>query len=170
MKKKTAIIVLSLALTQLFYAQDSTAKKEYFGIGINGGFTLGDYEDIYGSNVGLDIVYLRQINRKIYLGGATGFTNYFGDTVTELGIEVEYDDLQFIPIAASLRFNPFKNFYVGPDVGYAIGINDGNDGGFYVSPRVSYLLNEKLLFYAGYRSISLDNSLGSLQFGIGYNF
>ncbi|WP_179367638.1 outer membrane beta-barrel protein [Winogradskyella forsetii] len=173
-KIKLAIMVVAVFAFAKANAQlnNPEAKKHHFGIGLNGGVTTGDYEDIYSSNIGLDLYYLYGISEKFYLGGSTGFANYFGEDVNIPGLgEVEFDDAQFIPVAGSFRFSPFSNFAVGADVGYAIGVNDGNDGGFYASPRATYFLADKFPVFAGYRLIDLDGeSLGSIQFGIGYKF
>ncbi len=171
--KLASLIVASFAFAKVNAQLSNTdGQKHHFGIGLNGGVTVGDYEDIYSSNIGVDLFYLYGISEKFYLGGSTGFANYFGEDVNIAGLgEVEFDDAQFIPVAGSLRFSPFSNFIVGADVGYAIGVNDGNDGGFYASPRATYMINDKLPIFAGYRLIDLDGeSLGSIQFGIGYKF
>lgn len=171
MKKKVIIVLAHMMLLQFVNAQDAKATKfQYFGIGINTGFTIGNYKDTYSNNFGVDVVYLSQIKGGFYLGAAAGFTNYFGDTIKQSGIEFDDDNLQFIPLSASIRFSPFEHFLAGPDIGYAIGVNDANEGGFYVSPRVSYLLSKKILFYAGYRLITLTEGLEAIQLGIGFNF
>lgn len=164
-----AIFSFAFAGAQLL---NTDGQSHHFGIGLNGGVTVGDYEDIYSSNLGIDLFYLYGLSDKFYLGASTGFANYFGEDVNLSGLgEVEFNDAQFIPVAGSLRFSPFSNFIVGADVGYAIGVNDGNDGGFYASPRATYMINGKLPVFAGYRTIDLDGeSLGSIQFGIGYKF
>ncbi|WGK66235.1 hypothetical protein [Croceiramulus getboli] len=164
-----ALFAFAKADAQLTTTDD---KNHQFGIGLNGGITVGDFEDIYSSNIGIDLYYLYSISEKFYLGGTTGFTNYFGEDVfvPSLG-EVEFDDAQFIPIAGSLRFTPFERFAVGADIGYAIGLNDGNEGGFYASPRATYFIADKFPVFAGYRLIDLDGeSLGSIQVGFGLAF
>ncbi len=170
MKKNLITTVLVVLITQLGFAQDIDGKKEVLGFGINGGVTIGNYSDSYISNIGLDFYYLRNITGRFYAGATVGFTNYFGSSETIQGATIENNDLQFIPVAVSLRFNRFKNFLIGTDVGYAIGTSEGNDGGFYASPRISYVLQDKWVLYAGYRSISLDDALGSIQFGLGFTF
>jgi len=170
---KVVIVCIAAILSCNVNAQSSNTfekGKHAFGVGIHSGIVLGNLDDAYSSYVGADVYYLYGVSNRFFVGASTGFSNYFGKTISESGIDTDVDDLQFIPVTASIRFNPFKNFFMGPDVGYAIGINDGNDGGFYISPRASYVLNGKFLLHLGYRSISLDDNLGAIQFGIGYNF
>ncbi len=175
MKSKVAILsVVFMAFASISNAQvqDVVKGTHNFGVGLNAGVTVGDFKDSYSSNIGLDLFYLYGVSERFFVGGTTGFANYFGQEVNIAGFgEVELDDAQFIPLAGSVRFSPFTNFLVGTDIGYAFGINDGNDGGFYASPRATYMFNGKFPIFAGYRLIDLDGeSLGSIQFGIGYKF
>ncbi|WP_299361541.1 hypothetical protein [Winogradskyella sp.] len=172
LKSLISIVFLITALGSI--AQTITLEKgsHNFGIGLNGGIVIGDFEDSYSGNIGVDLFYLYGFSKRFYAGASTGFANYFFDESAMLsGIQVETDDLQFMPIAVSFRVSPFKNFFGGTDIGYAIGINDSNDGGFYISPRATYFIKKRIPIFLGYRNISLDsNSLSSIQFGIGYTF
>ena len=174
MKIRLLTIIAAVGLSNALIAQINSLEKgtHHFGVGLNGGITVGDYEDIYSSNIGLDLFYLYGLSNRFLIGGSTGFASYFGKEINLAGIgTIDYDDAQFIPLAASLRFSPFKNFIAGADIGYAFGINEGNDGGFYASPRATYMLNGRFPLFVGYRLIDLDEaSLGSLQFGLGYKF
>ena len=63
------------------------------------------------------------------------------------------------------------NFTLGADVGYAIGINDGNDGGFYYSPRAPYSVSEAIDIVAAYRGVSVNGGSwdvisAGVEFGI----
>jgi len=53
-------------------------------------------------------------------------------------VETEFDNIQFIPVGASLRVYPGKNvgFKFGGDVGYALGLNEGNEGALYYRPSL----------------------------------
>ena len=93
------------------------------------------------------------------------------DEITIAGVTVELDDVQFIPVAASGRFEVAPSFTLGADVGYAIGINDGNDGGFYYSPRAQYSVSEAIDIVAAYRGVSVDGGSwdiisAGVEFGI----
>ena len=170
--KRGVAVFLYLALFSTILQAQEDDKKSFFGIGLNGGATVGDFENSYSSNVGIDLIYLHKLSNRFYIGGSTGFANYFGDTLSAEGFEdVALDDLQFLPLAASFRISPVKNLLGGVDIGYAFGLNDGNDGGFYASPRITYLIDEKWPVFAGYRLIGFeDENLGAIQFGIGFIF
>ena len=175
MKKKTAILAVAfMGVTSISFAQVQNVEKgrHNFGVGLNAGVTVGDYEDLYSTNIGIDLIYLYRVYEKFILGGAKGIANYFGEEVNFTGLgAVELDDAQFIPLAGSVRFSPFKNFLAGADIGYAFGVNEDNDGGFYASPRLTYMINGSIPIFAGYRTISFnDDSLGSIQVGVGFRF
>ena len=51
---------------------------------------------------------------------------------------LKFDNVQFIPIAGSLRIYPTSGFKIGGDVGYAVGVNKGNEGGFYYRPTIGF--------------------------------
>lgn len=47
---------------------------------------------------------------------------------------------------------------VGLDLGYAIGINDGNDGGVYFKPMFGYNITDMIQLNAAFRGVSLGNA------------
>ena len=63
-------------------------------------------------------------------------------------------------------------FTVGLDLGYAVGINDGNDGGVYYRPMFGYNINEKIQLNASYRGVSLGDAnrvyYGNTYYDYGY--
>lgn len=116
-----------------------------FRAGLNAGMTVGDFSDAYGLNLGLDITQHWGVSREIDLGLVTGFVNAFGEKETvDLGgatIETEFDNVQFIPIAGSIRIYPTSGFKIGGDVGYGIGVNKGNNGGLLYRPMIGVDMN-----------------------------
>lgn len=143
-----------------------------FNAGINLGLPIGDAGDGWTFNVTLDLSYLWEVSDGFEAGIATGFSHSFGDTIDigEFG-SVDVDDAQFLPIAAAGRFNVSDKFILGADLGYAVGINDGNDGGFYYAPRAQYSVSDSMDIVFAYRGVSLDGgsfdvlTLG-VQFGL----
>lgn len=121
-------------------------------VGINAGLITGDFSDGYSFNLALDLNYLWEVSDQIEAGVATGYSHSFGKDVDGF----KADDAQFLPLAAAGRINISEEFAVGVDLGYAIGINDGNDGGFYYAPRVQYSVSESTDIVAAYRGASID--------------
>lgn len=165
----------------------------FIGISVNaqfkiGGFVgapIGDASDFYKVTVGADVYYMFGSNADAFIkfGGASGFIDYIGDDRDHLDYfpnenlmkssisSGQYDDAQFIPLAVAARINILGTLTVGPDIGYAFGINDGNDGGFYAKAIVGIDLFNRLELNAFYHAIVLDGiTLGTLGAGVLFVF
>ena len=140
-------------------------------VGVNAGLPTGDAGDAWGFNVTLDVNYLWEAGDNFKAGVATGFSHSFGKSIDTGFGSFDVEDAQFLPLAGAARFAVSDEFTLGADLGYAVGISDGNDGGFYYAPRVQYSISETLDVVLSYRGVSLDGgsfdvlNLG-VQFGI----
>lgn len=131
-----------------------------FKVGVNGGIPVGDASDYSNIQVGADVAYLFGVADTFSVGPMLGYSNYFPEE-SDL-----YDNIQFLPVAASGRLGLGDAFFVGADLGYAIGLNDGNDGGFYYRPQVGYDFGIVGLV-ASYSGVSRDGgSISSVNLGI----
>ena len=148
---KKTVLVFALLLSGL-----AVQAQEGFNLGINFGLPVGDAGEISSFSLGIDANYLWNVADSFDAGVATGFTNAFGKSEEILGIDVEFDDVQFLPLAAAGRYHVTDRFRVGADLGYAVGLNDGNDGGFYYRPMVGYGITDRIEANLSYTGISLD--------------
>ena len=158
----TALTVFGLTAN----AQDDSKSSSNgsFKLGANIALPVGDAADFSSVSIGIDAAYLFGISEQFDLGPAIGFTNAILDS------DFDYlDDVQFLPIAAAGRYNINDKMYVGADIGYAVGINDGNDGGFYYRPRFGYSFTDLIGINASYTGISLDGGTWS-TIGVGVEF
>jgi len=167
----------SLALFCIFFSISLSAQTDRtnFRAGLNGGLVTGDFSDAYSFVLGLDIYQHWGVSKKLDLGIASGFSNAFGEKerVSAAGsfIETEFDNVQFIPVAASLRIYPISGFKLGGDVGYAIGINEGNEGGFYYRPSIGVDINGGITeLNVSYMSVGGDVAFSSLLLGVLFLF
>jgi len=151
------------------FAMSSANAQGDLSAGVNLGLPIGDAGDGWTFNVTLDLNYLWEAGENFDAGVATGFSHSFGDSIdTGIG-SFDVDDAQFIPLAGAARFSISDDFTLGADLGYAIGINDGNDGGFYYAPRAQYSLSEALDIVLSYRGVSLDGgSFDVLNLGVAF--
>jgi len=128
-------------------------------IGAHVGVPSNDASDFYATTLGVDVYKMFGTDHKglIKLGVASGFVNHFGDEVKIDTYTSSVDDAQFIPLAGAARIN-FLLFTVGPDIGYAFGISDGMDNGFYWKgiAGVKLLKILELNFY--YSSVTIDEA------------
>jgi hypothetical protein len=163
--KKFTIFTLAV-----FFGLSFVQAQGDFKAGISGGLPLGDAGDLATFSIAVDLGYLFDLSDNVQAGPIAGFSHSFGDKLdTGIGT-IEIDDVQFLPIGGGVRFNLSEQFGLGADLGYALGINDGNDGGFYYSPRVQYSVSEIIDLVLAYRGISEDGgSWDILSFGVEFN-
>ncbi len=146
-----------LILAFVFFSYLATIQaQEGFRIGIQGGIPSGDFDEAVSLMIGADVGYMWVLGEYFDLGLATGYVHGFGDTFELESVAAERPDVQFLPLAGAFRFWPVRNLSIGGNVGQAIGINDGNDGGFYYRPMLGYLFNQTTEINISYTSIDLD--------------
>lgn len=159
---RTTILAAAIAILSVTtgYSQEGNLT-----IGINGGIPVGDMEEFTNFNLGADVAYRFGLGEQFELGGLVGYSHFFGDSGEEGDLSWEVDDIQFLPLAASARFKAGA-FLAGADLGYAVGINEGNDGGFYYRPHVGYTFGN-LGVIASYSGISIEDvTVSSVNLGL----
>lgn len=146
---------LALFVSLAFFGLSVHAQDEIKG-GINFGLPVGDAGDITTFNLSIDFSYLIGISDEVQIGPTIGYSHSFGDSIDTIVGSIDIDDVQFLPIAATGHYNFTDEFWFGLDLGYALGLNSGNDGGFYYSPRFAYGVTERIDILAAYRGVSVD--------------
>lgn len=132
-----------------------------FQAGISGGIPTGDASDFTTFAIALDLSYLFELSDDLRVGPSLGYNTSFLDS------DFDGDNISFLPIAASGRLDVSEEFTLGADVGYGVGLNDGNDGGFYYSPSVLYGISQSLDIILAYRAFSENGStLGQITLGL----
>ncbi|MDT0685816.1 hypothetical protein [Autumnicola psychrophila] len=152
----------------LFGMQSSFSQDGDFILGVNVGLPVGDVEDISNFNVGADIGYLFGLAEIVKVGPTAGYMHFFGADGDDEGVEWEVDDFQFIPVGAAGRVD-LGFLVVGLDLGYAIGVNDGNDGGFFYRPKAGFSL-AMLNIIASYTNINVEDNFSVGTFNVGLEF
>ncbi len=166
-------ILITFMAFQSIHAQ--YVDRTNFRAGVNGGLVLGDYSESYSLVLGLDVYHHWGISKALDLGLATGFSNAFGEkqTITAGGVNTEttFDNIQFIPLAGSLRVFLAKGFKIGADVGYGLGINAGNEGGLYYRPALGIEMNSGTSeFNVSYSVVNADTQFSSVLVGFLFLF
>lgn len=164
------LVVILFFLGISFSVSAQNVDRTNFRAGLVGGIVTGDFSEAYSLNLGLDIYQHWGVSREIDLGLTTGFTNAFGEkqTITNGGLTVEtqFDNIQFVPLGGSLRIYPVSGFKFGGDVGYAIGLNEGNEGGFYYRPSLGIDLNYgSSELHISYFAVNGDTTFSSVLLG-----
>lgn|SRR5690606_13033407 len=131
-------------LTAAFAVLGLTGLQAQFEAGPYMGAAVGDGD--HSLNIGGTFAYYVPVAGGFKLGGITGIDQFFGND--------DWPDATFLPLAASAKFNITPKFFVGLDLGYAIGISDAaGDGGFLARPNIGFSLPIVDL-YGYFKSIS----------------
>lgn len=152
MKKLLLLGLLTVFSVSPFYGQID------LGVGVHAGLPLGDIEDISTLEGGVDLAYRFSFVDIVEVGPLVGYSHFFGKD--------DFEDFNYVPIAASGRLGLPQSFFAGFDIGYAIALEEGADGGLYYRPQVGYrFLNFGLLFsYVGIAEDEMD--IGALTLGL----
>ncbi|PKP27151.1 MAG: hypothetical protein CVU03_01025 [Bacteroidetes bacterium HGW-Bacteroidetes-2] len=155
---KKLMLIAAIAVFGLSAVQ---AQEEGFKIGVNFGLPVGDIDDVSSFNAGLDLSYMFDIVDSFQVGPSVGYSHFF--LKSEFS---DFDDIQFLPLSASARFFASEDLFFGANLGYALGIDDGNDGGFYYRPNVGYNLGPVALILS-YQGVSVDGfTSSSINLGV----
>lgn len=131
-----------------------------FKFGFNAGFPIGDAGDASTIAAVADIGYFFDFSDKLIAGPIAGYSLSFGVKSEEARSAIinfaseEGAAVQFIPIGAGLRWYPIDRLALGVDFAYAIGVNNGNEGGIYYAPKVACALGKVVSVVAAYRHVS----------------
>ncbi len=162
----------SSILTLVFLVCGIAANAQ-FKVGGNLGLPAGDISDYYKVSAGLDLYYMfgKSKDALLKFGATSGFL-YYADDVGGGG---DFKDASFIPIAGAARITFLSTLTFGPDIGYAIGldeisINDGTDSGFYWRAVLGIDLGNIIELNAFYHSISAGTTFSSVGGGILFVF
>lgn len=158
--KKILLSAIALITMSVAHSQEGN-----FTIGVNGGLPVGDIEEFATFNLGGEAAYRFNVSEQFQVGALAGFSYFFGDSGEDEFGSWEVEDFQFLPLAASARLN-VDSFFVGADLGYALGINEGNEGGFYYKPHVGLNFGQ-VGVVASYTGISRDAfTVSSVNLGV----
>lgn len=104
------------------------------------------------------------------LGISAAYHNYFGKTVSILGVDIDLDDFAWLPLAAVVNYSLSDKFSLGTDIGYAIGMSPEDiDGGFYLRPNLGYSVGEKTSLNLSYTTTSFDGgSVSNIGLGVAF--
>lgn len=143
--------------------------QEKQGVKLEGSFGIptGDLSDGLVFGLGADLSYLWDVTGKFQAGITSGYHNFFAKTSGTLPpiLSGKGQDFQFVPLAVSVRYYVFEEFFVGTDLGYSFVLIDDVDGGFHYKPKVGFNfgLITTMLSYTG---IALEEqSFGSVNLG-----
>lgn len=157
MKKLIVIVVFFTGL--LLQAQENELN-----VGVNGGITIGNIEAQSPVAFGVDANYLFSLNEDFLVGPSLSMV-YFSPKDVALA-------KMYLPIGVAGRLQSVDTpFFVGMDLGFAIGLSpNGDRGGIYFKPMVGYDITDKFkinLFYSAVKK--KQPTYGYIGLGISFN-
>ena len=167
MKKKSFYIVLCL-----FLFISLTNAQEGFRMEVCIGPSIGDSREYFSYSLQGNFYYLQNVTKNIDVGTTTGALVFLGEGDNINGANNIFGSIPdvFIPIAIASRINILKKTSIGTDIGYGISVN-GNDGGFYLRPIITYNLKDKIAFVGSYANINeFEGNASTINFGINFGF
>ena len=171
MVNKFLIMKRLLLLSMLFLICGTTlsAQTTSLKLGAHAGLPVGDMNNAYSYNAGADLSYLVGIAGIVEFGAQVGYMHYFQDSGEEGDVSWEGDDSSYVPLAGSGRID-MGPVFAGLDLGYALGLEDGNDGGFYYRPKIGFGFLG-LTLVGSYSGISADGiEVNSINLGLEFGF
>lgn len=158
--------LLLAAFVAIIGVSSINAQEGVLNGGLNVGIPTGDTNDFYGLTLGAELNYMFPVAEGFTLGPSVQYSHFFGKDYDFGGITFETEDASFLPISGAARFNVSEKFVVGANVGYAIGLSDDYDGGFYYRPVVGYKVGERTQLNISYSGISNEGlDLNSVNLG-----
>ncbi|AIY12980.1 hypothetical protein [Cellulophaga baltica] len=147
-----------LLVLAAFICFGTSYGQEGLKFGIKGGLPLENFNDQVGVVLGADFGHMWALSETIDLGIMTGYIHGFPEKFGTEDVSITLPSIQFLPVAASLRIWGSNSFSFGGDIGTAIGLNDGNDGGFYYRPQIGFLMGPSTELNFSYTGIQLDEA------------
>lgn len=144
------------------------SAQEVFSVGIHAGLPMAESKDVSTLNLGAELTYRNFISDRIALGATTGYTRFFGKDEEFFGLTIEHKDFSFIPLAFSAKGLITEQTFLSADLGYAFGLEDFNDDGFYYKGKLGWT-NSDMDIFIYYQTVTLDNGDAS-ALGAGISF
>lgn len=152
--KKSILLLFALTIYSGIQAQG------VFKIGGNIGVGVSDAGDIADFSLGADAYYMfEKVDAVLNFGPTIGFQNFFTDFS-------DAKDALFLPVGVAGRVKVLGTLDVGVDVGYALGLTDYLDGGFYFRPTAGLDLFNTVELYLTYMQIYDAATWGNVAVGL----
>ena len=170
--------ILSIALFAIFCisvnAQDEsneTKAEDQFKVEINIGTTTGDQQarDLYSTTIGFDFTTLTEITKDLQVGGTLGVVNFFDNESTDGNAG---KNLNFSLGGTFRFFTDNDKFFIGSDVGFAIGLNGNGDdeAGFYYRPKIGMSISDCSGINVSYAVTKDVNEYSNVSIGYEFTF
>ncbi|RAJ31657.1 outer membrane beta-barrel protein [Pedobacter cryoconitis] len=116
--------------------KDPAMSGQKLGIGVDFALPTGTTNDYYKLGVGGSLQFQTPIAHNLNFTGSAGYLSFTGKEY--LGGILKTPTYAAIPLKAGLRYFVAENFYVGGELGAAIGTSSGANTAFVYSPGAGF--------------------------------
>lgn len=137
-------LFLLTAIAGMFVFSNVSAQKKdpamtgsKIGIGAEFAFPTGGFGDAYKLGYGGTLQFQTPIMDKLNFTASAGYLTFKGEDIANAGgVTLKYADLKVIPVKAGINYFLAENFYVGGELGAAIGTGDNSKTSFAYTPHI----------------------------------
>lgn len=171
MKKISTLIIIVLLAMPL--AKLQAQNNRGFETSVHLGIPTEEVEDAINLVFGIDFnYYFINVAEVLDFGFTGGYINFNGEQRLSSGsVNVALPDASFLRVGGSGRLNFNRSTYFALDLGYAIGLDDIEGGGYY-QPKIGFNSGQ-FSFYVYYQKIYNDArfpNYSSVGVGATYHF
>ncbi|UAY55040.1 outer membrane beta-barrel protein [Arachidicoccus terrestris] len=163
MKKALLLFAAGLFFVGVSNAQYERPIGSEFSVGITGALPVGDFSDVSSFGLGGDLKYAYNFNESIAATVSAGYNNFFvKDELKNAGFD---KNVGIVPLKAGVRFS-MGGLYAEPQLGVAIGTNEGSESAFTYAGQVGVMATQNLdlsLRYEGWSKNDIKNGFVGLR-------
>ncbi len=161
------LVVVAFSVTTI--QSQNMVQPSDMKAGVSASLPIGDFGKVYSFGLQADFAYLFEINETIKVGPMASLFYYKGDKIGNSEFSIKVSDAIFLPVGGHARYL-MDDFFVGADLGYAIGISpSGMQGGVLIRPKVGYNFGN-MAAVASYSAITRSSTIGSINLGVEFSF
>ena len=150
--------IIRVVFVLVFLVMGTQLVQGQAKISVNGGFPIGDAQDLSTFSGMVDVGYLLEVTDNMKLGPSVGYLHSFGKDLDVGFGTIEVADTAFVPISGAIRFEISDALSFGTEIGYALGLKKPSSGGLYYAPSILLSIGSYLDMVAAYRGISLKTA------------
>lgn len=161
---KNFLLILAVFVAGIF--NDAKAQDGMMSIDTQFGIPQGTDTFATDLQIGINFnYYFFEVTEKLSIGGRAGYNTYI---ISSKFSGSDRDNEVFIMLGATSNYKLSKSIFVRFDLGYAVGLNEDNDGAIFYEPRLGYSFGNFDLFayHHGFLTRSFDISSIGLGFAL----
>ena len=130
---------MTFAMAIFLNAHAQAPKGFQFGGGIRVALPIGTFSDSHSFGIGGELQGEYGFSEKFSGIITSGYTSFFGKSISILGTSVKFDAVGLIPVIAGVRVYPSNNIFIGAQAGVGFLTGSGSsETAFDYQPQIGY--------------------------------